>query len=298
MRKLNLCLIASVLTTAATGVSAQSRLPPCPGSFNAATWTICSGAHTWPDGGRYIGGWENGKFNGQGSMTFPDGEKYAGVWKDGKRYAGEYRDGKSKSVRPRESDHLVITKAVGLRPIGELPSPAGDELRLWIFTHTVTHPMLVLREGPAGVSGEFVIWWGEVYGQRADDPAGRAYDRSGFIRNNNKVQRGFIKSRWNCAKHAVAALFEACRVSLQRQPDWSRLLRALEREGVWDLPDGSTLPRDVPNPVPDGVSLLVEVRRGGKARSYSYVNPRHIPGPEARSVERIFSLFAEFERSL
>jgi hypothetical protein len=116
MRKSYLCLIASVLTTAATGVSAQSRMPSCPGSFNAATWTNCLGTFTWRDGAKYVGEFTDGKFNGQGTITypngykyfgewrngspngqgtatFPNGERYAGEWKDGRLYAGEYKDG-------------------------------------------------------------------------------------------------------------------------------------------------------------------------------------------------------------
>lgn len=415
MWKLSLCLLVSVLTTAASGVSAQSRLPPCPGSFNAATWTNCLGTFTWRDGQKYVGEWKDGQSNGQGTTTFRDGgkyvgefsdgkfhgqgtfaypngnqyvgewrngspngkgtatyrngEKHAGEWKDGKLYAGEYKDGKpngrgtmrltdgrkyvgefrdgkyhgkgtytwpsgdkyvgeyrddkrngqgtytyadgtkdvgewkddksKKSVRSREAEHQVIATAVGLRPIGELPFPAGDELRLWVFTHRVTQPMYLLRESPAGVSGEFVIWWGQVYGRWADDPTGQAYDMSAIIRKENEQRRKWVKTRWNCAKLAAAALFDACRTSFERQPDWSRLLRALEREGAWDLPDSSTLPRDVAaNRIADGVVLLVEVRRGGKTRRYSYANPSYIPGPEGRSAKRILTVLGEFETLL
>jgi hypothetical protein len=247
------------------------------------------GTYTWPSGDKYVGSFRDDKFHGQGTYTYADGSKRVGEWKDGK----------SKSALSREADHQVIAKAVGLRPISELPSSAGDELRLWSFSHAATHSMLLLREGPSGVRGEFVIWWGQVYGRWVDDPTGQAYDVSVSIRKENKDRRGLIKSRWNCANHSVAALFEACRVSFKSQPDWARLLRDIVREGVWDLPDGSTLPRDVPQGgYFDGVVLMVEVRHGGKTRTYSYSNPRHISGPEARSVERIFSLFAEFEKAL
>ena len=35
-----------------------------------------------PDGTKYVGEWQDGKYNGQGTLTYPDGQKYVGEFKD------------------------------------------------------------------------------------------------------------------------------------------------------------------------------------------------------------------------
>ena len=63
--------------------------------------------YTYPDGGKYVGKFKDGKKNGQGTFTYPEGQKYVGRWKDDKRngqgtltspsgykYEGEWKDGK------------------------------------------------------------------------------------------------------------------------------------------------------------------------------------------------------------
>jgi hypothetical protein len=458
MRILIQCLVVPLLAISAIPVSAQSRLPPCPGSFNVTTWTDCLGTYTWPDGQTYNGGWKNGeavgqgtttfsdggtyigeyragKFHGHGSFTYPSGSKYVGEWKngwpdgqgtvtlgsgekhtgewrdnklyagerkdgkahgrgttrlpDGRKYVGEFRDGKYNGrgtytwpsgdkyvgeyrddkrnghgtythadgekyvgqyldnephgkgahtypdgrryvgefrngkfdglgtytnpdgrkyvgqwqdgrptqIPPREGDSTVIAKAIGLGPIGKPPPGAGDELRIWAFSHRITRPMLVLRETPAGVDGELILWWGQAYGRWMDDPSVR--DMSAAVRKENAAERKQVQAKWKCAKHVVGTLFEACRVALRKQPDWPALLRELVQERVWDLPDSSTLPR---NPAAkdylDPSVLLVEARRNGTARWYNYVVPSQLMGPEVRNADRILTRVGEFAQAL
>ena len=50
------------------------------------------GTYTFPDGGKYLGGTENGKANGQGTETSPDGRKYVGEFKNGERWNGTQYD--------------------------------------------------------------------------------------------------------------------------------------------------------------------------------------------------------------
>ena len=82
-------------------------LPPCPGSYDPATWSHCIGAGSTQAGHRYAGEFRNGKRDGQGSYTWPSGEKYVGEFKDdeinghgvrtfpsGERYVGEFVEGK------------------------------------------------------------------------------------------------------------------------------------------------------------------------------------------------------------
>ena len=61
-------------------------LPPCPGSYNHTTWTDCVGTVIQSSGNKYVGGFKNGAYHGQGTYTYADGRKYVGEWKDNKRH--------------------------------------------------------------------------------------------------------------------------------------------------------------------------------------------------------------------
>jgi len=66
-------------------------LSPCPISKSVEVWNNCKGAYIDSMGGKYIGKWKNGKFDGQGITTFEspskwEGDKYIGGWKNGKKY--------------------------------------------------------------------------------------------------------------------------------------------------------------------------------------------------------------------
>lgn len=85
----------------------QVQLPPCPGSYNAATWNNCVGDVTWPSGDKYVGAFKDGKRNGQGTYAFSNGQKYVGEFNDGnmngqgtytfptgQKFVGEFSNGK------------------------------------------------------------------------------------------------------------------------------------------------------------------------------------------------------------
>ena len=85
----------------------SSRLPLCDESLGFAAWTACLGTMTLADGGKYVGAFKDGTYNGHGTYTWPDGEKYVGAFKDGKRnglgtvtladgrkYVGAFKDDK------------------------------------------------------------------------------------------------------------------------------------------------------------------------------------------------------------
>jgi len=48
---------------------AQSTLPPCP---ETGVKHNCFGTMTFPNGDKYVGGFRDGKFHGQGTYTFAD----------------------------------------------------------------------------------------------------------------------------------------------------------------------------------------------------------------------------------
>ena len=89
-------------------VGIASLPAPLPVGFQSTTtFTWSDGYNGANKGAKYVGGWKNGKFNGQGTFTIPDGDKYVGefkngkengqetyTWSDGRKYVGEYKDGK------------------------------------------------------------------------------------------------------------------------------------------------------------------------------------------------------------
>lgn len=64
------------------GALAQSSLFACQGR-DIVKWTNCFGTQLVNDG-VYVGEFQNGTYNGQGTFTFSDGSKYAGEFKNGK----------------------------------------------------------------------------------------------------------------------------------------------------------------------------------------------------------------------
>jgi hypothetical protein len=84
----------------------QSELPRCPSGVSILKWDNCFGK--WRDSiVYYVGEWQNGKWDGQGTIKYFNGDKYIGEFKDGKRngqgtstfangdkYVGQWKDGK------------------------------------------------------------------------------------------------------------------------------------------------------------------------------------------------------------
>ena len=99
--------IVVLLTGLIIGVNAvgASDLPDCPSPAYVDRHD-CFGALTDSDGVKYVGGWKDGKYNGQGDLTYVDNVKYVGEFRDGKsngkgattyvtgsNYVGYFRDG-------------------------------------------------------------------------------------------------------------------------------------------------------------------------------------------------------------
>ena len=110
MHRLVLLLMMSGAALVAGDVGAQSKLPKCPGAYDAATWTNCFGETTRPSGLVFAAEFRNGKPNGQGTSISPNGDRYVGEFRDGTqhgkgtmtwknmRYAGDWRDGKMHGI--------------------------------------------------------------------------------------------------------------------------------------------------------------------------------------------------------
>lgn len=125
MRLLIAAIMVVALAIAVSGASGQGRHQPCPGSYNAATWTGCFGEATFPSGYSYVGEFRDGKPHGHGAMTYAGSNKYVGEWRDGKRdgegtmwypvghkYVGEWKDN-------RRNGRGALSYADGRKYVGE-----------------------------------------------------------------------------------------------------------------------------------------------------------------------------------
>ena len=114
-----------VMAATALEVAAQSRLAPCPGTFNTARWSNCFGEAMTPTGAKYSGEWRNDKFEGRGTYTYRNGAKYVGefsnnrrngegsfTYRDGATYVGGYRD-------DQRSGRGTFTYPDGAKYVGE-----------------------------------------------------------------------------------------------------------------------------------------------------------------------------------
>jgi len=98
VKTLTLFLLLSTLLGCGRILNTQiaDTLPPCVGKYSAETWSNCYGSVSLLSenefkGDKYIGEWENGKFNGRGTYYYlaenkSKGDKYVGEWKNGEMF--------------------------------------------------------------------------------------------------------------------------------------------------------------------------------------------------------------------
>jgi S1-C subfamily serine protease len=78
-----------ILTFTALMLSAAGAwaLPKCA----SAVWSNCFGTFTDVNGGKYVGSWQNNKFDGYGIYSYSNGDRYAGLFRKGSRHGeGKY----------------------------------------------------------------------------------------------------------------------------------------------------------------------------------------------------------------
>ncbi len=96
------------------------------------------GTHTWPNGNKYVGEWEDGKMHGQGAMVYGHGYKYVGEWKSGERYGlGTYTWADGRKYEGEWKDDMIhgqgtLTWSNGNKYEGERKS--GERYGLGTYT--------------------------------------------------------------------------------------------------------------------------------------------------------------------
>ena len=101
------------------GVSHAWALPDCVGSKNVYTWRNCQGTHTYADGSKWVGAWQNGKLNGYAITHYADGSiNQEGIFKDDKFL---YTEKRSKPVITPSTDseldiHKEFCEEIGFTP--------------------------------------------------------------------------------------------------------------------------------------------------------------------------------------
>ena len=126
------------LSQSKSSPSQEAAATECLG--NPESWKLCIGTQTLNSGEKYVGGFHDGKRNGQGTLTWPNGQKYVGefkdntrsgqgtyTWPDGEKYVGEFRDGK-------RSSQGTMTYRDGSKYVGEWKDDKanGQGTRNWL----------------------------------------------------------------------------------------------------------------------------------------------------------------------
>ena len=124
----------------------QSNLPACPALDNSQVgikrtknWNNCFGTYAHGDGFIFVGTFQNGSPNGQGSASYPTGETYVGQYKDGSlngkgtftfpngdKYVGQFKDEK-------RHGQGIYTEANGNKYAGEFKDGVRNGQGTYIF---------------------------------------------------------------------------------------------------------------------------------------------------------------------
>lgn len=176
-----------------------------------------------------------------------------------------------------------VVAAAGLAPLRVTRPARGErEVRIWIGGG-IGYPQDLYRfvERRGDVTGELVYHW-PTEGLPDARPGETFHDL--MLHSQRGRCDGF-------AAHAEAGI---CRARFLREPDWGGVYRRAVAEGLWTLPDESTLP-----PVGwvtfDGWGITVELRDGASYRTYHYGNPENKPWREAARATRIAGLLGAID---
>ena len=175
-----------------------------------------------------------------------------------------------------------------LAPLDRRVLPPGErEARIWVEGPGMPSEMFRrVARGPR-VTGEIVLYWD------APPPDAACGEPPGETMHD--LMRYALPGR--CGPIADGADMAMCRGRFTRAPDWRAALQALDADGLWTLPDRSTLPkRDFV--VNDGWGIIVELRDGARYRAYAYDDPMFGGTGEEQRAARIGARLREIARLL
>lgn len=170
-------------------------------------------------------------------------------------------------------DNVVLS--AGLKPLREKKLEKDEkEIRIWIgggifapeFLYRITVRNTIVR-------GELILYWSvrdiDIY-----DDGKTTHDLMLYYRSST------------CEDFNLKSGFGTCRALLSTKPDWENILRKIEDQGLWELPDSSELPDDGTMTL-DGWGITIELRKEHYYRTYNYSNPNNKPWPEAAQAVQI-----------
>jgi hypothetical protein len=135
-----------------------------------------------------------------------------------------------------------VAARLGLARLRDAPLPDGvREIRLWSGFGLGGHRLLLVHDGPQGVTGRIAFWW-----------------RPGQVSGKTKWELAAA----GCSLTRSSPTLESC--ELETQIDWADLLRRIDALDPWGLP------APPPRIGIDGYSLVVETRIGVEYRTYTH----------------------------
>lgn len=181
-------------------------------------------------------------------------------------------------VFERTFDHVVLS--AGLKPLRKKELEKDEkEIRIW-FGGGIFAPKFLYRitESDGTVKGELLLYWRvreiDIY-----DDGKTTHDWMLYYRSSN------------CEDFNLKSGFGTCRALFETEPDWKSILRKMEDQGIWKLPDSSELP-DAGTSL-DGWGITIELREDYYYRTYNYSNPNHKPWPEAAQAVQIAGIVSK-----
>ena len=200
-----------------------------------------------------------------------------------------------------EREHHDRIARVGGFPIlrGLRPPDGRRELRLWYVGGSgIPETMIRVWSERGRVRGETIRHLEHYIPDREGDPRMRAVMDSvpTWLRNVFGCERISTDTVYHPGaqeghRHDLVAV---CVSRYRREPDWAALLRDLEAQQVWTLPDARELP-SIANIVSiHGPAVTVEAWDGRRYRAYKYGDPELTAAPEARNAAAIQRIVLEF----
>ena len=157
---------------------------------------------------------------------------------------------------------------LGLRTLRKEPPAKGRVIRAWIGSGlSIPENVVSITETNGDVVGSRLLYW-EIPADSADEAEAERDSTRWSIRELGEE----VKARNGCGRIRTRTPYQYCEATLAPGQRWSRVLSVLDSLGIETLPDeGDVIP---PGRFGlDGVTLLVEVRRGSAYRMYRHWSP-------------------------